>query len=59
MAVKIVNDTAELNDLVLILLVFGTYLRMSEMSLSSSSIVARVIVIRKTMKKLNNIRVYR
>ena len=59
MAVKVVNDTAGLNGLVLILLIFGTYLRMSEMSSLSSSIVARATVIRKTMKELNNIRAYR
>ena len=59
MAVKAVNDTAELNSLVPTLLVFGTYSRMSEISLSSSSIVARATAIRKAMKELNNIRAHR
>jgi len=59
MAVKIVNNTAESNNLVLTLLIFGTYPRMSEISLSSSSIIARAIVIRKIIKKLSNIRAYR
>jgi len=56
MTVKVVNDTAESNDLVLTLLVFGTYLRMSEILVLFSSILARVIAIRKAMKELNNLR---
>jgi len=59
MTVKAVNNTAGLNSLVLILLIFGTYLRISEISLSSSSIITRATVIHKTMKKLNNIRAHR
>ena len=56
MTVKVVNDTAESNDLVPTLLVFGTYSRISEISVSFSSILVRVIAIRKAMKKLNNLR---
>ena len=56
MTIKIVNNTAELNDLVPTLLVFETYPRISEISVLFSSILARATAIRKAMKKLNNLR---
>jgi len=56
MVIKIVNNTAESNDLVSTLLVFETYPRMSETLTLSSSILVRVTAIRKAMKKLNNLR---
>ena len=45
MAVKAANDTAGLNGLIPILLVFGTYPRIAKTSLPLPSIVTRAIII--------------
>ena len=57
-AVKAVNNTAGLNSLVLTLLVFNIYLRISEISLLSLGIIARAIAIHKAIKELSNIRAH-
>ena len=59
LAVKVINDIADLNDLILTLLVFGTYLRISTASLLLSNIIIRAAVVRKAIKKLNDIRIKR
>jgi hypothetical protein len=52
MIFKTLNDSAELNDLILILLVFEAYSRMIEMNASSSTITQRFIAMRKTMNEV-------
>ena len=49
MAVKAVNNTAALDGLVPTLLVYGAYLRMSNLDPPAPSITERVAVIRKAM----------
>ncbi len=59
MTFKIINDSIELNDLISTLLIFETYSRMIEMNASSSIIIQRAIVMKKTMnevRKFNAIR---
>ena len=52
MAVKAVNNTAGLNRLVPTLLVYGAYLRMSNLDPSALSIMEQAAVIRKVMTKI-------
>jgi hypothetical protein len=52
MAVKAVNDTAGPDGLIPILLVFGTYPRLSDMSPPSPSITARAAAIHKAMTEV-------
>ena len=59
MAVKAVNDTAGLNGLVLTLLVFGAYPRMTRSSAPSASIVKRVKAVRLAMTELRHLNVKR
>jgi hypothetical protein len=59
LTIKVINNTADLNGLVLTLLIFGTYLRISTASLLSSDIIVRAAAVRKAMKKLNDMRVKR
>jgi hypothetical protein len=59
MTFKTINDSIELNDLISTLLVFEAYSRMIEMNASSSIIIQRAIVMKKTMneiRKFNAIR---
>ena len=52
MAVKAINDTVGLDGLVLILLIFGAYPRMTSIDPPSLSIIKRAIAIRKAMDEL-------
>ena len=52
MAVKAVNNTASPNGLVLTLLVYGAYLRISNLDPSAPSIIERAAVIRKAMAEI-------
>jgi hypothetical protein len=52
MAVKTVNNTAGPNGLVLTLLVFGTYFRLSFTSTPTPSIIARAKAVRKAMAEV-------
>jgi len=52
MAVKAVNDTAGPNGLVPTLLVYGAYLRISNLGPSAPSIMERAAVIRKAMAEI-------
>ncbi len=52
MTFKALNDSAGLNGLVPILLVFGAYLRMTEMDAPSPTITQRSITIRKAMEEV-------
>jgi hypothetical protein len=52
MSFKALNDFAELNELILTLLVFETYFRMIEMNAFSSTIIQRFIAMRKTMNEV-------
>ncbi len=55
MSFKTLNDLIKLDDLVPTLLMFETYLRMIELDASSSTIIQRVIVIKKTMNKIKRL----
>jgi hypothetical protein len=59
MIVKAINDTIDLDDLVLILLIFETYFRMHVMNLSISSITQRAMTIEKAMIEIRKFRVER
>jgi hypothetical protein len=52
MIFKILNDSANFNDLILILLVFDTYFQMIEMNVVFSTIIQRSIAMQKVMKKV-------
>ena len=52
MAVKAVNNTAGLDGLVPTLLVYGAYLRISNLDPSAPSIIERAAVIRKAITKI-------
>ena len=56
MAVKAVNDTASPDGLVLTLLVFGAYPRMTNLDPPAPLITARVIVIRKAIAEITKLR---
>jgi hypothetical protein len=59
MAVKIVNNIAGPNELVLTLLVFETYSRLFSMLPLIPSIIARAKVVRKTMAEVRKIKAQR
>jgi hypothetical protein len=52
MAIKAVNDSAKLDEIVLILLVFDLYLKITEINALSPTIVKRAEVICVTTKKV-------
>ena len=52
MAVKAVNNTTGLDRLVPTFLVYGAYLRISNLDLPAPSITERAAVIRKAMAKI-------
>jgi hypothetical protein len=52
MTFKALNDSVELNELILTLLVFEAYSRMIEMNAFSSTIIQRSIAMRKTMNEV-------
>ena len=52
MAVKAVNDTADPNRLVATLLVYGAYLKISNLDPPAPSIMEQAAVIRKTMAEI-------
>jgi len=56
MAVKAVNNTAGLNGLVPTLLVYGVYLRISNLGPSALSIIEQVAVLRKVMAEIVKLR---
>ena len=56
MAIKAVNDTTGPDGLVLILLVYGAYLRMSNLDPPVPSITDRVVIIRKAMAEIVKLR---
>jgi len=56
MAVKAANDTAGLDGLVLILLVFSTYSCISELNLPAPSITQRAAAIKKAIEEIARIR---
>jgi hypothetical protein len=57
MIVKVINDTIEFNELMLILLIFEIYFRMHVMNLSTSSIIQRIMIIEKAMIEIKKFRV--
>ena len=56
MAVKAVNDTASPNGLVPTLLVYGAYLRISNIGPSAPSITDRAAIIRKAIAEIVKLR---
>ena len=56
MAVKAVNDTASLDRLVPTLLVYGAYLRMSNLDPPTPSITEQAAIIRKAIAKIVKLR---
>jgi len=52
MAVKAINDTTNPDGLVPTLLVYGAYLRISNLDLPAPSIIERAAIIRKAMAKI-------
>ncbi len=52
MTFKVINDSIELDELILTLLVFEAYFRMIEMNVSSFTIIQRAIAMKKTMKEV-------
>ncbi len=59
MTFKIINDSIELDELILILLIFDVYSRMIEMNVSSSTITQRAIAMKKVMKEVRKFNVMR
>jgi hypothetical protein len=55
MTFKALNDFAEFNELILTLLVFETYLRMTEMNAFSSTITQRFVAMRKIMNEVRKL----
>ncbi|KAF2181424.1 hypothetical protein K469DRAFT_590000, partial [Zopfia rhizophila CBS 207.26] len=55
LVVKVVNNTVELNSLILTLLIFRAYLRMTETSPLLLNVYKRVEVIRKVMREIKKI----
>ncbi len=55
MAVKAVNDTTSPDGLVLTLLVFSAYPRITKLDLLALSITARAIVVRKAMAEITKL----
>lgn len=56
MAVKVINDTVELNDLVPTLLVFEAYLYMSKFDTLTPTITQCTSAIKNAMKEVQKIR---
>lgn len=52
MLFKAINNSISPNGLVLTLLVFGAYLRMTELDASSPSITQRIMAMKKTMNEV-------
>jgi hypothetical protein len=52
MTFKVLNDSVDSNDLILILLIFDVYFRMIEINAFSSTIIQRFIAMRKTMNEI-------
>jgi hypothetical protein len=59
MIIKAINDTVELDELVLTMLVFEAYSRMHAMNFSASSITQRAKIIEKAMTEIRKFRVER
>jgi hypothetical protein len=59
MTFKVINDSIEFNDLILILLIFDVYSRMIEMYVSSFTITQRIIAMKKTMNEVRKFNVIR
>ena len=59
LTVKVINDIAGPNGLILTLLVFGAYLRISTVLIPSSGVIERAAAVRKAMKKLAELRTKR
>jgi hypothetical protein len=55
MTFKVINDSIELNDLISTLLIFEAYSRMIEINVLSSTIIQRVIVMKKTMNEVRKL----
>jgi hypothetical protein len=52
MTYKVINDSIEFDELILILLVFDVYSRLIEMNVSSSTIIQRAIAMKRIMNEV-------
>jgi hypothetical protein len=59
MTFNTLNDSIDLDDLILTLFVFDAYLRMLEMNASSSTITQRFIAMRRAMNEIRKLNVIR
>ncbi len=59
MSFKALNDSIEFDDLILTLLMFDVYFRMTKNDVSSSTITQRAIAMRKTMNEIKRLRTTR
>jgi len=59
MAVKAVNDTTSPNGLVLTLLVFSAYLRMTKLDSLALLITARATAVRKAIAEITKLQAYK
>jgi hypothetical protein len=59
MTFKALNDSIDFDDSIFTLLVFDAYFRMIEMNVSSSTIIQRFIVMRRTMNEVRKLNVIR
>ena len=55
LVIKVVNNTIKLNGLILILFVFGTYLRITKILLLLLNVYKKIKVIKKVMYKIKKI----
>ncbi len=59
MTFKVINDSIELNDLILTLIIFEIYSRVIEINVSSLTITQRIIVMQKIMKEVRELNAMR
>jgi hypothetical protein len=52
MTFKVINDSIEFDELILTLLMFDVYSRMTEMNVTSLTIIQRIIAMKKIMKEM-------
>ena len=59
MAVKAINNTVESNRLIPTLLVFGAYLRMTELNFSNPIVEYRATTIKKAIKEVRKLQAFK
>ena len=59
MVIKAINDIIRSNGLIPMLLIFGAYLRITELDLSNLTIEQKATTIKKAIKKLRKIQAFK